>query len=333
MTARLRLAEVDRIRYQRGSAVLLFLTDRCPVGCLHCSVDSRRDGPRVTDHDLLRDIVGALARYERVSMVGISGGEPFIERRALSESVATLAAAGKQVVLYTSGVWARANPVPEWITTAVSRAACLFMSTDAFHQAMVDQDRFVAALRAVADQGAPIVVQALDRPQDMASVRELLTRAFGAGWAAYAEINPLVPLPYGRGETVFARPAPRAGETLGHCQVAATPVVRYDGAVTACCNETLIMGHGPERLRERYSSGREVVDALDRIWADPFLRLLNAAGTAALTGHPRYADMAAETYRGICDFCSHAQRRTPALGTDTDPSLAALAALAEAGVR
>ena len=331
MTTRLRLAEVNRIRYQRGTAVLLFLTDRCPVGCLHCSVDSRRDGPRVRDHELLRDIVGSLAGYERLSMVGISGGEPFIERRALSEAVSTLAAAGKQVVLYTSGVWARANPVPQWIATVLAQVSCLFMSTDAFHAATVDGDRFVAALRAVADQGTPIVVQVLNRPDDMAEARQLLSTAFGPEWEAYAEINSLVPLAHGRGAAVFERPAAGQGQSFGGCRVAATPVVRYDGAVTACCNEGLIMGHGPDRLRERHSTGQQVVDALERVWADPFLRLLNASGTAALTVHPRYADMASQSYRGICDFCAHAQRRTPALGRDDDRLLAGLAALAEAG--
>lgn len=330
MTTRLRLADVDRIRYQRGSAALLFLTDRCPVGCLHCSVDSRRDSPRVRDHILLRDIVSSLAEYDRLSMIGISGGEPFIERRALSESVRALAAAGKQVVLYTSGVWAQANPVPAWITRVVADASCLFMSTDAFHATMVDHDRFAAALRAVAAQGTPIVVQVLDRPDDLAAARDLLRRALGSGWDAYADLNPLVPLPYGRGEAVFGRPSPRAAKLFGRCQIAATPVVRYDGVVTACCNETLITGGGPSRLRERHSTGREVVETLERIWADPFLRLLNASGTAAATLHPRYADMAEQGYQGICDFCHHAQRRTPALGHDDDRLLSGLATLAEA---
>lgn len=328
MTERLRLADVDRIRYQRGSAVLLFLTDRCPVGCLHCSVDSRRDSPRVRDHDLLYDIVRALAGYERLSMVGISGGEPFIERRALSETVETLAAAGKQVVLYTSGVWARADPVPPWITRVLALTSCLFMSTDAFHAATIDRDRFAAGLRAVAAQGTPIVVQVLDRPGDLAEARRILAAALGPCWEDHADINRLVPLPYGRGESVFARPPATPARGMGPCRVAATPVVRYDGAVSACCNETLIVGRGPQRLRERHASGPRVVDALERIWADPFLRLLNRAGPLALEAHPRYADMGGQHFRGICDFCAHAAERTPALGTDDDRLLSGLATLA-----
>jgi hypothetical protein len=327
---RLRCEDVDRIRYQRGNAVLLFLTDRCPVGCLHCSVDSRRDSPAVRDHDLLRDIVRALAGYERLSMVGISGGEPFIERRALSESVATLAAAGKDVVLYTSGVWARADPVPEWIRKVLSQTSCLFLSTDAFHAQAIDADRFKAALRAIAHQGTMIVVQVLDRPEDVAGARRLLGDAFGAHWQRYADLNLLVPLPYGRGAAVFARPSAIRGDAAGVCRIAATPVVRYDGAVTACCNEELIVGHGPRRLRERRASGEQVIDTLERIWADPFLRVLNGSGTAAITAHPRYADMAEQPFRGICDFCDHAQRRTPALGHDDDRLLSGLAALAQA---
>lgn len=327
---RLRLDDVDRIRYRRGNAVLLFLTDRCPVGCLHCSVDSRRDSPAVRDHDLLRDIVRALAGHDRLSMVGISGGEPFIERRALSESVATLAAAGKDVVLYTSAVWAKADPVPDWIRTVLSQTSCLFLSTDAFHAQSIDEGRFTAALRATADQGTMIVVQVLDRPDDVAEARRLLGQAFGAQWQRYADLNLLVPLPYGRGAAVFARPAAVRGGAAGACRIAATPVVRYDGAVTACCNEELIVGHGPRRLREQHATGEQVIDTLERIWSDPFLRVLNGSGAAAVTAHPRYADMAEQPFRGICDFCEHAQRRTPALGHDDDRLMSGLAVLAEA---
>jgi organic radical activating enzyme len=333
VTGRLRLADVERIRYQRGNAVLLFLTDRCPVGCLHCSVDSRRDSPRVRDHELLRDIVGALAATERLSMVGISGGEPFIERRALSETVAALAAAGKHTVLYTSGVWAKASTIPAWITGVLGQASCLFLSTDAYHAATVDGDRFVAALRAIADAGTPIVVQVLDREGDVAEVTRLLNAAFGAGWDAYADLSPIPPLPYGRGATFFGRPPASPPSAFGTCRPAATPVVRYDGVVTGCCNEGLVMGRGPVRLREPHGSGRDVADALERIWADPFLRVLNTGGTAAVTAHPRYADLASGQYRGPCDFCAHAQSRTPPLGHDTDRLLAGLAAVTEAGAR
>ncbi len=326
---RLRLDDVDRIRYRRGNAVLLFLTDRCPVGCLHCSVDSRRDSPSVRDHDLLRDIVGSLADYPRLSMVGISGGEPFIERRALSHAVETLADAGKSVVLYTSGLWARADPVPPWIRQVLARTSCLFLSTDAFHAKAIDDGRFVAALRAAADQGAPVVVQVLDRPDDVAEANRLLGSAFGAAWPTYVDLNLLVPLPYGRGAAVFDPPAEARGDSFPRCRIAATPVVRYDGAVTACCNESLIVGHGPERLRETHADGAAVVDALERIWGDPFLRILNSSGAAAVTAHPRYAPLAEQKFRGICDFCRRAQELTPALGADTDPLLAGIASVAE----
>ena len=97
----LTLTELDGLRSVPGRAALLYLTDRCPVGCAHCSVDSRLDSPTIVDRAAFRSIVTDLAAIDGLVVVGISGGEPFVERGALIEAVSLLADAGKLVVPYT----------------------------------------------------------------------------------------------------------------------------------------------------------------------------------------------------------------------------------------
>src|SRR5690349_10321921 len=111
--ARLKLAEVERIRRSPGQSLLLFLTDRCPVGCQHCSVDSRPDSPSIEDFTLFEALLEGICNRPGLTTVGITGGEPFVERRGLVTAVEKFAAAGKQIVQYTSGVWAN-QTIPEW---------------------------------------------------------------------------------------------------------------------------------------------------------------------------------------------------------------------------
>jgi hypothetical protein len=80
-------------------------------------------------------------------------------------------------------------------------------------------------------------------------------------------------------------------------------MVRYDGLATACCNESVIMGFGPGRLRRRVSSRSELAESIDGFQADPLLRAIGGAGPGALTAHPRFADLADEKFTSICDLC------------------------------
>ena len=145
---RLKLAELEQIRRTPGLSVLLFLTDRCPVGCAHCSVDSRADSPTITDFELFQQIVDVLCTRPELQVVGISGGEPFVERRGLTLASRQLVAAGKDLVVYTSGVWATGSETPDWIRRVLRSSSCAFLSTDAFHAAALADERFVRAARA-----------------------------------------------------------------------------------------------------------------------------------------------------------------------------------------
>ena len=324
---RLRLADVVRVRFAAGRSVLLFLTDRCPVGCAHCSVDSRPTSPSISDFGLFDELLTAICEDQRLRMVGISGGEPFVERRGLLRATERLAAAGKDIVLYTSGVWAAAERVPSWIPTAIGRAGCVFLSTDAFHAEAVDERRYVHAARTIADCGVPIVVQVLDLPEMVHEAERLLEAAFGTAWPEYADVSLIEPLPYGRGAGLFERPPATPGGLLPACSLLAAPVVRYDGRVTACCNEQVIMGMGPDRLRMHCTSRQQLAETLEELRRDAVLRIIGQAGAGVLTAHPRYADMQDEPYRGICDFCWRAQERAGDLAARGDALLEAMALL------
>ena len=322
---RLRVEELLKDRYTPGKSVLLFITDRCPVGCAHCSVDSRRDSPTITDYPLFARLVDGICADESVRLVGISGGEPFVERRGLTLAMRRLSEAGKNVALYTSGVWARAGEQPAWIREILPLASCVLLSTDGFHAKTVDEARFASAARAIAAAGVPVIVQVLNRPAEVDEAKRLLTAAFGGGWAEFADLSYIEPLPYGRGAGVFDRPPARPAAGLGACSLLTAPVVRYDGRVTACCNEPVIMGRGPDRLRATVTSGPGRAAALDAVRGDALLGAIATAGAGAVTAHPAYRHLAATPVRGLCDLCWRLQEATQApLGDRGDRVLALL---------
>jgi organic radical activating enzyme len=294
--------EIEDIRHERGRSTLLFITDRCPVGCAHCSVDSRRDSPTITNFELFGEIVEWLVAQAH-DVIGISGGEPFVERRGLSLAARRVTEEGKRLVIYTSGVWARRPEPPAWIADVLDRCTTVFLSTDAFHQEGVGDGHYVNAARAIQRAGAWIVVQVLDVDDMVQRARDLLRAAFGEGYEDYAELRPLTPLTAGRGADVFMRSKHQPGSSFAPCTMVASPMIRYDGVVTACCNESVIMGWGPKALRRRATDRATLTTQMDAFHADPLLRAIGGVGPGALTAHPRFADLADKEFTSICDLC------------------------------
>lgn len=299
---RLSLADVEESRWVHGDSALLFITDRCPVGCKHCSVDSRPDSPRITDFALFEQIVAGLAAAP-LRIVGISGGEPFVERRGLSYAVSELTRAGKSVVVYTSGFWARSTKAPAWIESVIDQCGSVFLSTDAFHQAGMGEERFRNAARVVVERGTPLVVQVLDLDTEVDRARRLLAAALGPDWSATVELNKVALLPYGRAGEIYSVTRRQQIDSFGSCRVARARVVRYDGVISACCNEAVLMGAGPAWFRRRAQSAGQVLDVIERFEGDELLKVIGREGVGRLAGHPLAGDLGSKEATGICGAC------------------------------
>ena len=303
MPMRLTLAETQRLRSVPGASALLFLTDRCPVGCEHCSVSSRPDSPRLTDTALFDELLAGLCVREDLRAVAVSGGEPFTERRALTQAVGQLTAAGKAVIVLTSGYWAGGGSVPAWVTAILPEFATVFLSVDTYHEDKLGSARLGRAVRAVADSGTRLVLQVVDGPGRIAAAENLLAEHVGAHWPAVAEVYPTPGLAIGRGTDVFPAPEPRPGHTYGPCMPVNSPTLRYDGTVTACCNEAVIMGRGPDALRRKVTDRGMVAQVLDDFRRDPLLAVIGGPGPRALAGLPGFEALAEKSFATVCDAC------------------------------
>jgi hypothetical protein len=328
MVGRVTFAEIDAIRAQPQRAVLLYLTDRCPAGCQHCSVAATATGPR-PDRATVERLVDELCGLPHIRMVGISGGEPFTERVLLQEATGRLAAAGKLLVLYTSGLWGRDDgTAPRWAGEVLARASCVVLSTDQYHAARIPERRYLAALRAARSAGCWIGVQVLGTPGQLAEAERLLAVALGPSWPSGAEIRATEFLPRGRAATAIQRRGARPGHSFGRCPLASSPVIRHDGRITACCNEDVVTGGGPAALQAVATSRDGLRESLARLRREPFLRAIGTAGVGALSLLPDYRELGTRSYPDICSLCwalldRHAER---------DPAVTAMSLLSrEAG--
>ncbi|MFI5678945.1 hypothetical protein [Streptomyces cellulosae] len=316
------LAEADRLRALPGRAVLLYLTDHCPVGCDHCSVDALARRRPAADQQLLARLVNGLCTMPGLRLVGISGGEPFAARRALESATAELAAAAKQLVLYTSGHWGRDDgTAPRWTRAVLARTSCVVLSTDDHHAARIPDRRYLAALRATDEAGAWIAVQVLDTPAQTERARHLLATALGPSWRDRAEIRRIPLLARGRAAHLVPAAGPgRPGRSFGACPLATSPVVRYDGRLTACCNEDVITGHGPAQLHSSARDAREVHERLRAREHDTYLRAIARVGPGRLTLLPAHRDLGERRHQDICSLCWALLER----GADRDPAVRAI---------
>jgi hypothetical protein len=315
----LTVAELTALRRIPGRSALLYLTDRCPIGCAHCSVAARRGGPPVAGWPQFAALVAALGQVRGLDLVGLSGGEPFAERRGLCLAVERLTEAGKLVVPYTSGYWGTSDDVPGWITTVIRRSSCVVLSTDKYHAARIPGRAVIAAARAIAAAGRPIACQVIDEPAQLDAAAGLLAQALGERWTDQAELVPIPLLPAGRAAGLPEAAASRPAEAVrGRCLLARSPVIRYDGRVTACCNETVITGGGPRHLHRR-AVGADLAAALGGLAADAYLTVISSLGIGALTALPGYQAAAGSGH--ICRACW----QLIDLGAAADPLVAALA--------
>lgn len=306
--------------------MLLFLTDRCPVGCLHCSVDSRRDSPTIADFELFEEILAWMCGRPAMDVVAISGGEPFVERRGLELASRRLSDAGKRQVIFTSGVWARTAKPPRWIGDVLARTATVYLSTDSFHASTVSDRCFANAARALVDAGCWVVVQILDIGDDAEKAEVRLRRALGDRWPRCAEINLIRPLLHGRGASQFTQSGGVAGHAFAACAFVTSPLIRYDGLTLACCNESMIAGRGPNRLRKKVASAAELASAVAGFQADPLIRIIEGIGPGLLTADPRFSDLADRRFSSICQLCWQIFERMPD-EPEPDPMLEAVAML------
>jgi hypothetical protein len=290
-------------RWLPGRMVGIVLTDRCPVGCAHCSVSALMEdaGPEVNPH--LADQIGQLAARPEVEVIFITGGDPFVHLAELAEAVTAITTAGKRAVVHTSGYWGNDESISGQVRDVLTEADALVFGVDLFHRVGVADPTLISAFRQAAAADCWIAVQVIvgpKQPPHRSYAIAMLTAALGERWHRRAEIIENPPLHVGRAVRLRAFAASAA--PAGRCDLVNRPILRFNGEVTACCNEAVLRGAGPAQLRRAVNT--DIDTALAQLSADPLVSLIRKLPTgAAYDLVSRVAGRNPEPTSGKCDAC------------------------------
>ena len=304
-----------------GKTLLFYLSDYCPVGCAHCSVDALpsaprahriRDGRRDIDHlvDLCQGI-RTLAEEDQLAVVGISGGEPLAEREALSEVVTQLAGYVK-LVLFTSGLpWIGGRKAP-WASALLADIDTCVVSYSPFHERAIGRDDYlIPVVEHIRSRGCDVQIHALAEAAAHRALQAELDAMTPAGGTTSATgavyLVPIPLLPVGRAARFSLQRPHKPLADWGPCSLITAPVLRSDGHLVGCCNETLTRHPDDPALAWPAHGAAELVERVRAHASSQLSERLRTRGPIALiddlTG-PARDQLTAREFDSICAACA-----------------------------
>lgn len=170
------------MRYDLQPYVLsLRVTERCNVGCDHCSLSAKPTG-RDMPFDLAREAIHKAAE-EGIGLLHISGGEPLLYPH-LPDIVKEGAAAGMVVEMVTSAYTCCGNETIELEMLRQlgdSGLTTILLSYDDGHARCVGIDRFTQFVRVAMEIGMEICIFGIEAPHALVTVDKIAKTLFHNG--------------------------------------------------------------------------------------------------------------------------------------------------------
>jgi hypothetical protein len=302
------LAEIMRWRPVPAAGLLLVLTERCPLGCAHCSTMSTMDG-RDLVADEVRRFVGSFGPADRPEIVLMTGGEPLLRPGLVTELAVSARRAGARAAILTGGFFARGGRRPALVMAALGALDHVSVSVDRYHAGKLATADALSLVGDVIDLGIAaslhVTVTGDDDPYP-AELAGQVRRRLGADLPML--VTAVRPLGRAAGWVRGGEPG-AASAGVSPCAMAAWPVVTADGTVVACCNQdTVDRRPVPPHLLLGHISREDWRAVRSRTLGAPALRAIRAVGPTHLAG-------ASAGTRGFCATCRRLSDQPSALAT------------------
>ncbi|MGW3263822.1 radical SAM protein [Streptomyces sp. NPDC001056] len=293
------LTEFMGLRPVPCAGLLLTLTRRCPLGCAHCSTSSTARGEEPDAEQLLR-FARSFTADDRPEVVMLTGGEPLLLPDLAYELATLVRAVGSRSVLLSGMFFARGGRVPPPVMRAVTAVDHFSASLDAFHEREIPRRDVFRAVRQVLEAGIAVSFHLVGTgPRDpyLADVTTAIRREFADRVPML--VNEVRPVGRAAAWAAAGTRRPAADRALP-CAMAAWPVVAFDGAVLACCNQQAVDRRPvPGHLSLGHIAEDDWATVRRRSLSSPVLRMVRAVGPAHL--YHRHAPGADEF--GYCVGC------------------------------
>ncbi|WP_329037439.1 radical SAM protein [Streptomyces sp. NBC_00178] len=266
-----------------AAGLLLGLTRRCPLSCAHCSTGSSMTTRQEPDAARLVRFVGSFTRENRPDVVMLTGGEPLL-LPALVEELSTRArAAGSRTALLSGMFFARSREIPPPVLRAVRSVDHFSASLDAHHEREIPRADVFRAMHRIRETGVAVSFHLTGTGADdpyLADITRAVDEEFGGRVPSL--VNEVRAFGRAASWAAPARPGPDAG-SVSPCAMAAWPVVAFDGAVLACCNQdTVDLRPAPAHLYLGHVDTDDWATVRGRALESPVLRMIRTVGPAHL---------------------------------------------------
>ncbi len=313
----MQLGTLMGLRPIAGAGLLVTLTRRCPLSCAHCSTSSSMLAEQIPATPL-RTFLSSITAETAPRVVLFTGGEPLLRPGLLREFADLVRAAGSAPAVLTGGFFARGGLIPDRILSTLLHCEHVSFSLDAFHEREVDRADVFAALQQLLDRDRAVSLHVLGTGPDdeyLSDVTAAVRRRFGANVPMLVtELRPVGRAAgwlNGRPATLDERPRP--------CSMAAWPVVAFDGAVLACCNQRVVDARpAPEHLLLGQVGADSWPEIVQRLKGRSLLRMIRTVGPVSV--EHRFSGSSCDT--SYCGTCR---------GLSDDPAVRAGAELVAAG--
>jgi pyruvate-formate lyase-activating enzyme len=283
--------------------VSIGLTRRCPLSCAHCSTNSTSTSEEIAA-DVLLDFVASFGSDDPPQFLMMSGGEPMLRPRLVRELAERAGAVGCRSCVLSGMFFARgAGRIPPLIRAAIDAVDHFSVSLDAFHEREVPRANVLGVLDEVLSSGTDVSIHAVGLTADDPYLEDL-TAEVRRTFADRVPIFVNTVNAFGRAREWYVPPElpELAGIGASPCQLAAWPLVSWDGTVTACGNEDVVDGPAPSHLRLGHArDGWPAIQAQCR--ASSMARAIRLYGPLYMSDRLAGGGGASPACDGYCETC------------------------------
>ena len=303
----MRLADLKAARMKPYAAVAFCLTGRCVAKCRHCSVRAGWNGTSAADPVNIERWIRSIGEVASVEVIGITGGEPFIEEQALCAALSRAQQTGVLTVVYTSAYWAESESAARNVLARLPHIDLLEISTDVFHEEFVPLSNVAFAAAAALEAGTGVWLQINKFQSQEFSAR--LRKAVGQAIIDAVDLSYAPLLKVGRAADLKLGGPDRYTKELpvSRCDMLTSPLVRPDGSVLACCSEEVYSEPKASSLHLGSLNQKRFADIIRLACDNPLFLAFRTFGPAYVAEIARGLGWSCGVYRegNICDLCRH----------------------------
>ena len=317
------LAEIITLSFNFHRVIYISLTQKCPIRCRHCFVESEPTRKERIDIKDFRRWMDGIAANESTEVVIFSGGEPLSHPQALRYGLEVCAKAGIYSIMGTSAFWAKSAASARRLIDAYPPFGCLWISTDVFHEEFVPLHHLRYAVEAAVARGIDVAFQIVDDDPENSGFMKRFEEEVGYDLVGRDQIYITALGMIGRAVKEVAPPLvqlKRAGADFSRiadipCPWLGTPWLHEDGVVTACPN--LLVHQDPfHPLRIGRMQDEDFGTISARADNDAYLQVLRVLGPRGMVENFPTEEWgwrrAAFKGSSICDLC-HSLAAVPGL--------------------